>query len=126
MKSGKKYIGRSFILMLALIAVTVMNGCKKDDGYSQPMSSSSNPPANEVWIQGSNTYNPSSITVSINTTVKWTNKDAYYTHTVTSNTGDFDSGVIAIEGTYSHKFTTAGTYSYHCTLHTMSGQVIVQ
>jgi plastocyanin len=127
MKSGKKIGKRSYILMLFLVAVAIMNSCKKNDDY-QPMSSSSssNPPANEVWIQGGNTYNPSAITVSVNTTVTWKNKDSYYTHTVTSNSGEFDSGVIAINGTYSHKFTAAGTYPYHCTLHTMSGQVIVQ
>jgi plastocyanin len=126
MKSGKKNIGRSFIMTLVLITVIV--SCKKDNSYTQPSSSSSssNPPANEVWILGSNAYNPSSITVSVNTTVKWTNKDTYYTHTVTSNTGEFDSGVIAIGSTYSHKFTTAGTYPYHCTLHSMTGQVVVQ
>lgn len=128
MKSGKKIIGRSFILMLTLMAAVIMNGCDKDDDYNPPMSSppSSNPPTNEVWIQGNNTYNPSTITVSVNTTITWRNKDAYYTHTVTSNSGEFDSGVIAIGGSYSRQFTAAGTYPYHCTLHTMSGQVIVQ
>lgn len=123
MKSGKKTKGL-IVLMLTLAAVTIVNSCKKDNTTTQPMSSSS-PPANEVWIMGGNTYNPSSLTVSVNTTVKWTNKDPYYMHTVTSNTGEFDSGVIAIGGTYSRQFTVAGTYPYHCTIHNMSGQVIV-
>lgn len=127
MKSGKKNLKRSIILILALMVVSIINSCKKDD-TNQPMSStsSSSPAANEVWIQGGNIYNPTSRTVSVGTTVKWTNKDAYYTHTVTSNTGDFDSGVIAIGGTYSHQFTVAGTYPYHCTIHSMSGQIVVQ
>ncbi len=123
MKSAKKYSGSSLIL-LALVT-TIIIGCKKNNDY-QPMSSSStsNPPANEVWIQGS-AFNPSSITVSVNTTVTWKNKDSY-THTVTSNTGAFDSGNISAGGTYTHQFTTAGTYPYHCNIHSMSGQVVVQ
>ncbi len=124
MKPGKKYIGRSIILMLALMVVTAVS-CKKDDNKPVSPPSSSGPPANEVWIQGNNTYNPSSITVNVNTTVKWTNKDTYYTHTVTSNSGVFDSGSIPSGGTFSYTFTSAGTYPYHCNFHTMSGQVIV-
>jgi plastocyanin len=41
---------------------------------------------------------------------------------------ELDSGSIANGGTYSHKFTTAGTYNYHCTIHGtgMAGSVHVQ
>ncbi len=40
---------------------------------------------------------------------------------------ELDSGNIANGGTYAHTFATAGTYSYHCTIHGvgMSGQVVV-
>jgi len=80
--------------------------------------------ANEVWIE-SFAFNPVTITVTTNTTVIWTNKDGT-AHTVTSNTGDFDSGNMATNGTYSHTFTTAGTFPYHCTYHPdMLGSVIV-
>ncbi len=83
------------------------------------------PEANEVWIQGM-AYSPSSITVNAGTTIKWTNKDAV-DHTVTSDTGLFDSGSISGNGgSYSYTFQTAGTYSYHCTYHTyMKANVIV-
>lgn len=76
---------------------------------------SGGPGPNEVWIQGS-AFNPASITVTAGTTVTWTNKDAI-AHTVTSDAALFDSGSINTNGTYSHLFSTAGTYAYHCTIH---------
>lgn len=73
------------------------------------------PGANEVWIQGM-AFTPATIAVAAGTTITWTNKDAV-AHTVTSNSGTFDSGSIATSGTYSFMFTTAGTYSYYCKIH---------
>jgi plastocyanin len=82
------------------------------------------PGANEVWIQGM-AFAPSSITVSAGTTITWTNKENL-THTVTSDKGLFDSGNIGSGGTWGHNFATAGTYTYHCAIHsTMMGRVIV-
>ena len=80
--------------------------------------------ANEVWIESS-AFNPVTITVTTNTTVIWTNMDGI-AHTVTSDTGDFDSGNLDSNATFSHTFTTAGTFPYHCTYHSlMLGNVIV-
>ena len=123
MKSVKKYTGKFLLMILALSSITVINSCKKSD--NQPMSSGT-PPANEVWMQ-SNSFTPGSITVSVNTTVTWRNKDSV-THTVTSNSGsELNSGNISGGGTFTHQFTTAGTYAYHCTIHSgMTGTVVVQ
>ncbi len=71
-------------------------------------------------------FSPASLTVPVNTTVTWTNKDASM-HTVTSDTGLFNSTDLATNATFSFKFTTAGTYTYHCAIHTyMTGTIIVQ
>src|SRR5436853_2223793 len=112
MKSEKKFSGRFFLVwMLALSLAAITNSCKKNSDDNQPASST--PPANEVWMQG-NAFTPSSITVSVNTTVTWRNKDSV-NHTVTSNSGsELNSGTISGGGNFSHPFTTAGTYSYHC------------
>ena len=124
MKSIKKYPARIFLLCTLAISMLIIGSCSKDDDKENNQPSS--PPANEVWMQG-NTFNPGSITVSANTTITWRNKDSN-SHTVTSNTGgQFDSGTIAGGGTYTHQFTTAGTYPYHCNFHSgMTGQVVVQ
>ena len=75
-------------------------------------------------------FSPASITVPLNTTVKWSNSDTI-THTVTSTSvpvgGTFDS--TAIPGaSVCMKFTAAGTFNYHCSIHptTMIGVVSVQ
>ena len=110
-------------LVVALLLVTF--GCKKKDDAQPYSSANSSPGANEVWIQNM-AFNPSSITVAVNTTIKWTNKDAVI-HTATSNSGVFDSGSISDGGTYSYHFTTPGTYSYHCVPHPfMTATIIVQ
>jgi plastocyanin len=118
----KKYIGLSskmssgiafFVILLA-----VSGGCQKVSDTNNPGGNPGGTPgpgASEVFIQGL-AFNPSSITVAANTTVTWTNKDGV-SHTVTSNTGLFDSGLISTNGTFSFKFTAAGTYPYHCTPH---------
>ena len=56
------------------------------------------------------------IIITANTTITWMNKDGV-AQTVTSNTGIFDSGTINTNGIYSHVFSTAGSYPYHCSLH---------
>jgi YVTN family beta-propeller protein len=58
-------------------------------------------------------------------TVTWTNKDPV-PHTVTSDTGLWDSGDIAAGASYSTKFTLPGAYAYHCNNHpAMTGTVVV-
>jgi plastocyanin len=113
------------LVFIAIAVILTSDGCKKKDNTSATTSTSSSPGANEVWMQNT-AFTPSSITVAVNTTIKWTNKDGM-THTVTSNTGLFDSGNISSGSTYSHQFTVAGTYPYKCTIHSsMTGTVIVQ
>ncbi|HEY2648820.1 MAG TPA: plastocyanin/azurin family copper-binding protein, partial [Puia sp.] len=70
-------------------------------------------------------FNPASLSVTAGATVTWTNSDTTI-HTVTADDGSFNSGNIAIGATYSRVFNTAGTFSYHCTIHPeMTGKVMV-
>jgi plastocyanin len=71
-------------------------------------------------------FSPGSMTVPVNSTVTWTNKD-WWKHTISSDNGIFDSGKIKSGKSFTHKFATAGTYSYHCKIHDrMIGKVIVK
>ncbi len=72
-------------------------------------------------------YSPITVTVRVGDTVRWTNLDNDQ-HTVTSDIGLFDSGVLTLNQTWSHLFNTPGTYSYHCLVHGvfMTGYVVVQ
>jgi plastocyanin len=74
-----------------------------------------------------NVFQPASIAVPAGTTVTWVNRGQII-HTATSNTAVFDSGVVNPGGSYSFRFTTAGTYAYTCIVHpdTMRGTIVVQ
>lgn len=112
MKKSAGFYGRTLsglILLVMLSAVSV--GCTK----SSDNNGSKGPGSDEVFIQNM-AFNPGSITITVNTTITWTNKDGV-AHTVTSDTGLFDSGSIQPGGTYSHTFTTTGSFPYHCTIH---------
>jgi plastocyanin len=110
-----------FIMVLCFFVVS--SAChKKSNSTPTPVPV---PGANEVWMQNT-AFNPATITISVNTTIKWINKDGF-AHTVTSDGSLFDSGTINSNGTYSHQFTAIGTFPYRCILHSgMTGKVIVQ
>lgn len=114
---------RTVVEIILLAAILAFASCSKDNTNNDKNTPA--PGDNEVWIQGM-AFHPSTITVSAGTAVKWTNKDNA-SHTVTSDTGLFDSGSIANSGTYSFTFDSAGTYQYHCTIHpNMTAKVVVQ
>ncbi|HLG61357.1 MAG TPA: cupredoxin family copper-binding protein [Ktedonosporobacter sp.] len=71
-------------------------------------------------------FNPKTLTVKVGTKIIWTNDDPSI-HTVTADNGAFGSGSLPPGGTFSFTFTKAGTYSYHCKIHsTMKATIIVQ
>jgi plastocyanin len=69
-------------------------------------------------------YVPPTVTVAAGTTVRWTNRDEE-THTVTSTAGQFGSPGLDLDETYTHTFSTPGTYAYGCDLHPFMGGTIV-
>jgi plastocyanin len=73
-------------------------------------------------------FSPSSITVviGVNNTVVWVNDDTS-PHTVTSDTGVFNSGNLSPGQTFQFTFTQPGNYAYHCSYHPwMTGNVTVE
>jgi plastocyanin len=74
---------------------------------------------------GSFGFNPSTLTIKVGTTVIWKNVSSV-PHTVTSDDGQtFDSGNIAVGGTFRFSFKNAGTFSYHCNIHPYMRATIV-
>ena len=70
---------------------------------------------------------PSALTVPVGTTVTWTNLDsAPHTVTSTSSPSVLNSPTLHTGDTYHYTFTSAGSYSYQCTIHPfMTGTVTV-
>ncbi len=68
---------------------------------------------------------PATLTVKVGTTVTWTNQDTV-AHTVASDAGDWISSNLAQGQSYTHTFDTAGTFTYHCSIHpNMKGTIVV-
>lgn len=93
-------------------------------------------PAAVVQIE-TDEYQPAKVTISAGQTVEWKNNTGD-PHTVTlmkdkalvaadasipRNAQPFDSGTISAGMSFTHTFTTPGTYRYFCTLHEANGMV---
>jgi|SRR5690242_4934672 len=122
----KTYLKKVSAILLVLASSTLFVACGK--------SSSSNTTGGGGGGGGTGSdvsiknfaFTSNNISVTKGTTVKWTNNDGV-THTVTADDGSFDSGSLTNGASFSHTFSTAGTYTYHCSIHTtMTGTVTVQ
>jgi plastocyanin len=70
-------------------------------------------------------FRPRAITVPRGTRVKWVNR-GNASHTSTSNSGLWDSGLLSPGESFSRVFRRAGTFRYKCKIHpAMVGKVIV-
>jgi LPXTG-motif cell wall-anchored protein len=75
---------------------------------------------------GDNFFAPPSITIQVGGTVTWSN-DGQVAHTVTANSGSFDSGNLNPGQSFGHTFSQPGTFAYYCQYHQgMKGSVTVQ
>ena len=113
-----------FILLCVIISIPVVS-CSCNT--STPSTSPTGPQGGnfEVTIQGE-AFSPPSVNVPKGTTVHWVNHDPT-THTVTSDTGLFDSKNMSEGSNFSHTFGEKGTFTYHCSIHTyMKGTIIVE
>lgn len=70
-------------------------------------------------------FGPVEIRVQAGETVRWINGDPV-AHTVTSDDGAFDSGLVRPGASYERRFDEPGIFPYHCTPHPfMTGRVVV-
>ena len=68
---------------------------------------------------------PATVNINVGQSVTWTNNDSFNHHLV-GDLGQFDSGTMPLGAVFTFKFTTAGTVTYHCSIHpSMTGTVIV-
>jgi plastocyanin len=63
-------------------------------------------------------FSPAAVTVALGERVTWTFPEGTL-HTTTSDDGFWDSGNKSGGATYARVFKSAGTFAYHCTIHSM-------
>ena len=72
------------------------------------------------------TFGPAEQTVTVGTTITWTNRDDI-PHTVVSTDKAFKSKVLDTDEQFSSTFRTPGAFSYFCSIHPkMTGKIVVQ
>ena len=79
----------------------------------------------DVFLIEDNYFEPTDAVVDPGTTLMWINRGQEQ-HTVTSDDGQFDSGVLEPGDTFLTTVEGSGTLTYHCTLHPeMTGSITV-
>lgn len=72
------------------------------------------------------TFAPDTLTIPVNSTVTWVNKDDL-PHVIAANDGSFKSKALDTDQKFSFTFSKPGTYQYFCSIHPkMVGKVVVQ
>ena len=116
-------ISTAISVTFIVAAASCGGGSSGTTGPSGPSSGSSGSTSNDVSV-ADNYFSPSATTVAVGS-VTWT-WTGTMSHNVTFDDGN--SSPTQASGTYTRRFSAAGTYSYHCTIHgaAMSGTVTVK
>jgi plastocyanin len=105
-------------------------------GYPTPVPMVTPAPTGAVMVVMRNfAFNPAAITIHVGQTVMWRNDDTV-PHTTTSGScpngvcapmPGWDSGTLNPGQSFSHQFTTMGTFPYYCRIHgaMMQGTIVV-
>lgn len=119
------------LLGLGFIMGGLAVGFLAGEGQARLLESSA-VPADITILKGSSSpssaefYGPAKFEAKVGQKITWVNRDTN-AHTVTSDTGVFDSDNILSGASWSHTFAKAGLYEYHCTPHPwMKATVIVK
>lgn len=135
--------GRTIGIVIVVVILVAVVGFYFLSGMGSGPSTTStgaSPSTSKIAIAGGTgsnnalNFNPPSIKVviGVNNTISWQNNDSVaHTITFTSapsgvSTSTLTDSNLAAGGSYSVTLTTAGTYQYHCTIHSwMTGTITV-
>lgn len=113
----------SYLLTLSILALLMLVPAAK----AQQSQSTMGQPTSNVWSVSIEDFyfEPADTAVQPGDTIMWVN-EGNHPHTVTSDDGQFDSGVLNPGDAYEVTFTGQGTITYHCSIHSsMMGSVSV-
>lgn len=99
------------IFLFFILSFFSLLSCSKHDDRDQG--------TNEIRLEYK-LFHPFQLTVPVGTTVLFNNVGGGGTHTVSGSL--FNSGKIKVDDNYSYTFTTIGTYSFFCSLHSDNSQ----
>jgi plastocyanin len=113
-----------FGIALMLLSTLILTGCGGETTSPTPTTT---PASGQASVNMSGlAFIPQTLRVTVGTTVTWTNNESS-DHTVTSNSGLFESNNMAKGATFSYTFNQAGTFDYYCKIHpSMTGKIIVE
>jgi len=121
----RNFLRPEIIICFLTIALALLS-VRRSEG-SDPQQASL-PGASKADVAIDNfSFLPKEITVVAGTTVVWTNHDDV-PHVVASADDQFKkSGALDTDESFSHTFTTAGNFTYFCSIHPhMTGKIIVK
>ena len=114
-------------LVLALAIVVLVSACGGSSNNETPTTQPSKPASSTqdaITIQDFK-FGPATLTVKPGAKVTVTNSDST-THTATANGGAFDTGDLDPGKSKTITLAKAGTYAYHCQIHSfMKGTIVV-
>src|SRR5262249_50623265 len=114
----RKHLKARGFVARVMAAVALLVGLSSSINAEQP-------PTAEVKIDNFS-FGPATLTVTVGTTVTWTNRDDT-PHKVVSTDDVFKSKVLGTDEKSSCTFSKAGAYPYFCSLHPkMTGKIVVQ
>ncbi|MEP6491135.1 MAG: plastocyanin/azurin family copper-binding protein [bacterium] len=107
--------------LFAIASLIAVAACGSDSNTAPEVPTSTN----AVSVVN-DAFTPANIQISAGTTVTWTLAANAVQHNVTFSDGVASANLNA-GATYTRTFATAGTFSYHCTIHAgMNGSVTVK
>jgi plastocyanin len=114
--SISEWVPRGILLLFLAASVS---GCQLPAFLNRGGTSATKTPTDSVPSGQVNIYlqdyefHPQRLTVKTGTTVIWINRDPVF-HSITSDTGVFHSGLLAVGQAFSYTFAEPGTFPYYC------------
>jgi plastocyanin len=116
---------------LLVAALGMLASCSNSSTTPSNPGSSGNPNIASVTVPASDAYgqtlfDPHGVNIPVGGQVQFNNSDSIEHHP-TADDGSWDGDLGANGGAFSKTFTTAGTYTYHCSIHpNMTGSIVVK
>lgn len=110
--------------LVAVLLASAVAACGSGDDGGESSAGSDSTPAGAVVNLENVKFDPETVKIEAGETVRWVWQDGSVQHDVA---GEGFKSKVQADGTFEHRFETAGTFPYICSVHpdTMTGTVEV-